>query len=186
LFSLKILPPDCNLGGGGCPTFNPALGSMLNLNIENVFTPASVLENSIGFQTLADGYTTLTGSMNIGLKNVFLKLPDGTLTALTKEDAGFAGEVGTNGDNVELDYGGDEHHPLSGWLSAWTAAQGYRVPSPMNNASIRMIVRPTLSGTAVRVKIENILGQHPATFSAVYIGKVQSGAAVVPGSNKQL
>jgi hypothetical protein len=49
-----------------------------------------------------------------------------------------------------------------------------------------MIVRPTISGNEVRVKIENTLGQSPVVFSAAYIGELQAGAAVVPGSNTRL
>jgi lysophospholipase L1-like esterase len=38
----------------------------------------------------------------------------------------------------------------------------------------------------VRVKIENIASTSPVTFSAAWIGQVQSGAALVAGSNTQL
>jgi lysophospholipase L1-like esterase len=80
--------------------------------------------------------------------------------------------------------------PSSGqqWYSAWTAAQADRIvpTTSMNGTSLRMIVRPTISGTAVRVKLENTVGQSAVTFSAVYIGQVQSGAEVEAGSNTQL
>jgi len=49
-----------------------------------------------------------------------------------------------------------------------------------------MVVRPTISGHQVRVKVENTLGQAPVVFSAAYIGVVSTGAALVPGSNKRL
>jgi hypothetical protein len=53
LFSLKILPPDCALVGlQTCPVVDLSLPSVLNLEIENVFTPASLLENSFGFQNV--------------------------------------------------------------------------------------------------------------------------------------
>lgn len=52
--------------------------------------------------------------------------------------------------------------------------------------SVRMIVRPTISGNAVRVKLENTLGQFPVTFSAAYIGQLHAGAALVLGSNTPL
>ncbi|HSR05573.1 MAG TPA: hypothetical protein VLM42_00365, partial [Bryobacteraceae bacterium] len=51
---------------------------------------------------------------------------------------------------------------------------------------MRIIVRPTISGSAIRVKIENTLGQSPVVFSSAYIGQVQSGAALMPGTNIQL
>ena len=72
------------------------------------------------------------------------------------------------------------------WFSAWTAAHGVRIAATMSGTSVRMIVRPSISGGAVRVKIENTFGQSPVVFSAGYIGQVQSGAAVVASSNTQL
>jgi len=52
--SLKILPPDCYLGGRTtCPALAWMTPSVLNLNLVNVFTPASIVENSIGFETVA-------------------------------------------------------------------------------------------------------------------------------------
>jgi hypothetical protein len=79
-----------------------SLPSVLNLNIENLFTPASNLENSIGFQTVNG--TPLTGSMNIGLTNVMITPPNGTATALTSANATTLGDIGTNGSNVGIAY----------------------------------------------------------------------------------
>lgn len=72
------------------------------------------------------------------------------------------------------------------WFSEWTAAHGDRIAGSMSGTSVRMIVRPSISGAAVRVKIENTMGQSPVVFSAAYIGQVQSGAAVAAGSNTRL
>jgi lysophospholipase L1-like esterase len=73
------------------------------------------------------------------------------------------------------------------WFSAWTVSHGMRQTIPaLSGSSVRMIVRPTISGNTVRVKLENTLGQAPVVFSAAYIGVTDTGAAVVPGSNTQL
>jgi len=72
------------------------------------------------------------------------------------------------------------------WFSAWTVAQAGRFPISMSGTSVRMIVRPTISGSGVRVKVENRFGQSPVVFSTAYIGQVLSGASLVPGSNTQL
>jgi hypothetical protein len=115
LFSLKILPPICADTGMSCPsvalTDNP---SELNLNIENLFSPASIVENSIGFQTLPAGYTqdgqtiatttTLTGSMTIGMTNVLIELPEGIWLPLLGFDAAPVGKIGTNGAGVDVNY----------------------------------------------------------------------------------
>jgi lysophospholipase L1-like esterase len=75
------------------------------------------------------------------------------------------------------------------WFSAWTVSHGARqVPAgvPLSGSSFRMIVRPTISGEHVRVKLENTLGTAPVTFSSAYVGVLGSGAALVPGSNVRL
>jgi hypothetical protein len=122
LFSLKILPPDCDLKGlvgGVCPAVNLTLPSVVNLKIENVFTPQSIQQNSIGFQTLPKGFTydfpagtpnelgadyTLTGDMNISLTNVFMELPNGIWLPLLNFDSQYLGKITTNGNNVNVNY----------------------------------------------------------------------------------
>jgi hypothetical protein len=117
LFSLKIRPPDCGLlgNGGTCPrAIDLTLPATLNLKIENLVSPGSVVDNSIGFQTLPPGFSqngqtfptgyTLTGSMNISLSNVMIKLPDGTVVPLTSNNAASVGKIVTNGDQVNIIY----------------------------------------------------------------------------------
>ena len=116
LFSLKILPRDCSRLGlqGRCPIDDLTQPSVLNLNIENLFAPESVVANSIGFQTLPPGYSqngqsfpngyTLTGSIKIALTNVMVKQPDGTVVPLTSQNAASVGKIVTNGDHVSVMY----------------------------------------------------------------------------------
>ena len=73
------------------------------------------------------------------------------------------------------------------WFSAWAAAHNVGlVVDGLNGASVRLIVRPTLSGQSLRVKLSNIRGNTPAVFSAAFIGVASSGAAVVPGTSRRL
>jgi lysophospholipase L1-like esterase len=73
------------------------------------------------------------------------------------------------------------------WFSAWTVSHGMRQTNPaLSNSSVRMIVRPTISGNQLRVKLENTMGEAPVVFLAAYIGLTDTDAAVVPGSNTQL
>ncbi len=103
LLSLKILPPDCSLNGQvTCPPLNASLPGVLNLNIENVFTPASIVQNSIGFQTVSG--STLIGNLNIGLTNIMLTPPNGTATALSSANAATLGNLATNGQNINIVY----------------------------------------------------------------------------------
>jgi hypothetical protein len=98
LFSLKITPPVTL----NAQTVNLSLPSVLNLSIENVFTPASTLENSIGFQTVNGA--PLTGAMNIALTNIVLTPPNGTATVLTSANALTLGNITTNGSDVNIIY----------------------------------------------------------------------------------
>ena len=73
------------------------------------------------------------------------------------------------------------------WLSAWTVSHNARrTPTALNDSTVRMIVRPTVSGGSVRLKLENTMGRAPVTFSAAFVGMAGEGASVLPGSNKQL
>jgi len=73
------------------------------------------------------------------------------------------------------------------WFSSWGASQNIlEFPAALNNSTARMIVRPSISGTAIRVKIENTHGKAPVTFSGAFIGVAGTGAAVVAGTNKVL
>jgi len=97
LLSLKVNPFQCQ---PSCAT-GP---SVLNLNIENVFTPPSTLQNPIGFQDVNG--VPLTGSMNIALTNVMLIQPNGSMTPLTSSNALFPGQgnIVTNGSNINIIY----------------------------------------------------------------------------------
>ena len=94
LLSLKITSPECadpnSPRFGNCQDTTLTDSSILNLNIENLSSPPSIVANSIGFQSLAPGFTdgsqsfplgyTLTGSMNIGFRNTTITSPNGTAT----------------------------------------------------------------------------------------------------------
>jgi lysophospholipase L1-like esterase len=73
------------------------------------------------------------------------------------------------------------------WFSAWKVAHNVgEVVADLDNTTVRMIVRPTIAGQSLRVKLENTRAQTPATFSAAFIGVVDTGAAVLSGTNKRL
>ena len=124
LFSLKIQFPECadpdNPRYNNCALVDLTLPSVLNLNIENLCTPAAIQKNSIGFYTaraplayvFPEGVTntfttnyTFTGSMNIGLTNVIIQSSNGTVNPLTSANAATVAELITNGDNLTLSYG---------------------------------------------------------------------------------
>lgn len=47
-------------------------------------------------------------------------------------------------------------------------------------------MRPTINGSEVRIKLENTIATTPVTFAAAYVGMLDHGAQLIPGSNKQL
>ena len=123
LFSIKI-DPSVNCPQDFCSASflkQPSSATSVSLNIENLYSPQSIIKNSIGFETLPAGYIangtdtvsyfpadyTLKGSMKINLANVWIKTPDGiVLPLLNAFDAAWFGKVTTNG-NVEVNYGLD-------------------------------------------------------------------------------
>ena len=73
------------------------------------------------------------------------------------------------------------------WFSAWSVSHGLRLTTPVvSGTTVRMVVRPTVSGNQLRVKLENTMGTAPVAFSAAHIGVRAPGAAVLPGTNQQL
>jgi hypothetical protein len=124
LFSLKILFPECNDPGSprdnDCTPVDLTLPSVMNLNIENLCTPAAIQPNSIGFLNIPAGFTnelpsgadyifptnyTLHGSMNIGMTNVIIQSTNGTVNPLTSANAAAVAGLITNGTNISLSYG---------------------------------------------------------------------------------
>jgi lysophospholipase L1-like esterase len=80
------------------------------------------------------------------------------------------------------------------WYSAWTISIGHRMGPAftganfapnLSNSSLRMVVRPTIAGKAVRVKLENTQATTPVVFTAAYIGRLGAGAAI-DGQNHAL
>ena len=73
------------------------------------------------------------------------------------------------------------------WFSAWAAAHNVGlVVDGLDGGSVRLIVRPTLSGQSLRVKLANIRGNIPAVFSSAFVGVAGAGATVVPSTNRRL
>jgi lysophospholipase L1-like esterase len=73
------------------------------------------------------------------------------------------------------------------WLAAWGASHNLREVIPgLSKSTVRMIVRPTVSGTALRVKLENTMGLATVRFARAYVGVLDSAATVVAGSSVAL
>ncbi len=122
LFSLKIVPPvNCPATGRACDANTLEQSSYVSLNIENLYSPVSLVENSIGFQTLPNPYITqanetepsqtisggptLTGTIEVNLTNVLIKQNNGLVLPLLNFDGAYLGKISTHGSVVNVNYG---------------------------------------------------------------------------------
>ncbi len=73
------------------------------------------------------------------------------------------------------------------WVSTWKAdPTGSTGAIPAGTQTLREIISPRRSGDVVRLRLTNRQGMFPVSLSQVWLGTQQSGAQLVPGSNKQL
>jgi len=92
--------------------------------------------------------------------------------------------------------------PDPDWVVSWTGSvQG---PYPLGNPSaqpdlglafpsgatgardqtFRLIVRPSIWGSNVRIRLSNAFGTTPVTFDGIYLGLQLSSSAIAPGTNR--
>lgn len=92
--------------------------------------------------------------------------------------------------------------PALHWVTGWTgSAHGpypsgnasaqpnlsFVFPAPASGArdqSFRLIVRPDIWGSQMRLRLTNAFGTAPVTFDGVFAGVQMSGAALLPGTNR--
>jgi lysophospholipase L1-like esterase len=67
----------------------------------------------------------------------------------------------------------------------WGASADRQGAGPADR-SYRMIVRTSVDGTDMRIRLSNAFGDHPVTFASAYAGLQKQGAELVHGSNRQL
>jgi lysophospholipase L1-like esterase len=73
------------------------------------------------------------------------------------------------------------------WVVAWTTSMvGLAQNVTLTNATVRMTVRPTITGSAVRVRLDNTFGTTPLTIGAGYVGISLARRGLVEGSNVKL
>lgn len=67
----------------------------------------------------------------------------------------------------------------SGWISAWTAAPDSAGP-PLSGQTVRQIIRTSIGGTSVRIRLSNLFGTDAVTIGPVHIAARASGSAINP------
>lgn len=74
------------------------------------------------------------------------------------------------------------------WVAAWGSSLQGASPEEwsMTDASLRLIARSTISGTRVRVRLENTYGEEPLRIGAASVALRNIGPWLVPGSSRPL
>jgi hypothetical protein len=74
------------------------------------------------------------------------------------------------------------------WVTAWGSSMQGLAPTTMviSNATVQMVARSTIAGSAVRVRLENTFGTLPLIIGEAYVGLRNRDVALVAGSNRQL
>ncbi|WP_333676456.1 SGNH/GDSL hydrolase family protein [Dyella sp.] len=71
------------------------------------------------------------------------------------------------------------------WVDTWAAAPDTAGPV-VNAQTVRQIVRTSVGGTEVRIRLSNLFGNVPITLGPAHIALHASGADTVPGSDHAL
>jgi lysophospholipase L1-like esterase len=79
------------------------------------------------------------------------------------------------------------------WISAWGAAPQAKVQFPglppaaaYENQTVRMIIRPTIGGARLRIRLSNAYGASALKIGAAHVALVSKGAEIVPDSDRAL
>ncbi|MGQ4333723.1 SGNH/GDSL hydrolase family protein [Streptomyces hayashii] len=67
----------------------------------------------------------------------------------------------------------------------WGASAG-RLGEGVADRGYRLVVRTSVGGAGLRIRLTNAFGDRPVTFDSVYAGIRRQGAALAPGSNRRL
>src|SRR5262245_37505897 len=65
--------------------------------------------------------------------------------------------------------------------------QRFAFPDPAAGArdqTLRLIVRPSIWGQQMRIRLSNVFGAKPVTFDAVHVGLQLGGPALAKGTNR--
>ncbi len=72
------------------------------------------------------------------------------------------------------------------WVTAWGTSQNGLGAGVVTNTTVRMIARVTISGEAVRIRLDNTFGTSPLVVGRAYVGHRIQGAALATNSNRQV
>jgi lysophospholipase L1-like esterase len=99
------------------------------------------------------------------LRNVFVRMAAGAVCLLSAAAAAADGHAA--------------------WVDAWTAAPDTAGPA-LNGQAVRQVVRASVAGTQLRIRLSNLFGATAVTLGPVRIAQSAGGADTVPGTGHQL
>ncbi|MBI4886249.1 MAG: SGNH/GDSL hydrolase family protein [Acidobacteria bacterium] len=70
------------------------------------------------------------------------------------------------------------------WVTAWGTSQNGLATTSVTNTTVRMLARVTVSGDAVRIRLDNTFGAAPLVIGRASVGQRIQGAALAAGSNR--
>ncbi len=77
-----------------------------------------------------------------------------------------------------------QHGEGSAWVGTWASAPMAGKASPVLAAhTLRQIVRTSVAGSEVRIRISNLFGVQPLRIEDVHLAIASTGGAIVPGSD---
>ncbi|MGW5260842.1 SGNH/GDSL hydrolase family protein [Microbispora sp. NPDC004025] len=68
-------------------------------------------------------------------------------------------------------------------VGAWTTSTD-RVPAALGGQTVRMVVRASIGGSGMRLRLSNLFGAAPVTFANVHVGVQAYGAEILTGTNR--
>ncbi|KQV91858.1 SGNH/GDSL hydrolase family protein [Pelomonas sp. Root1237] len=71
------------------------------------------------------------------------------------------------------------------WVTGWAAAPDSPGPS-LQPQTIRQVVRSSVAGTQVRIRLSNLFGSAPLNLGPVHLALHAAGSAIQPGSDRAL
>ena len=69
------------------------------------------------------------------------------------------------------------------WVVAWTAAPDSAGP-PLERQSIRQIVRTSIAGSRVRIRLSNLFGAEPVRIGPIHVAAHARGSTIVPETTR--
>jgi lysophospholipase L1-like esterase len=102
-------------------------------------------------------------------------------TVLKAAVAGLAAWALSGATCVERKGAGDTQ--AGGWVGAWSAAPDSPGPA-LDSQTLRQIVRTSIGGSAVRIRLSNLFGDGPVTIGAAQLARHRGGGGIDLGSDR--